>query len=146
LPFVPEKNIGKALISVEDLRQWSQTVVRVPVVVREDLHGSTRIDLLSDFLHKKYIHSYNFYLSGSINKFLNFCIAYFPCWFLKMAIKFSHSHFLNTNLYSTKCVSILVFQTVDRIIFGTVVISLCPPANCYDCFPAAPNAVLYYAQ
>jgi len=27
-----------------------------------------------------------------------------------------------------------------------VVIALCPPANCYDCFPAAPNAIPYYAQ
>jgi len=27
-----------------------------------------------------------------------------------------------------------------------VVIALCLPANCYDCFPAAPNATPYYAQ
>ena len=47
----------------------SQTVVR--------LQGGTRRDLLSVFLHKKYIHSCSFYLSGSVNKFLNFCVAYF---------------------------------------------------------------------
>jgi len=48
-------------------------VVRVPVAVREDLHCGTPLDLFSVFFHKKYIHSYNFYLSGSVNKFLNFC-------------------------------------------------------------------------
>jgi len=67
------------------------------------------------FLHKKYIHSYNFYLSGAVNKFLNFCVAYLPCWFLKMAIILSHSHFLNVAF-----VSIMVFQTFDRFIFGTL--------------------------
>jgi len=66
------------------------------------------------FLHKKYIHSYNFYLPGTVNKFLDFCVAYFRCWFLKMAIILSHGHFLLVAF-----VSILVFQTFEnRIIFG----------------------------
>ena len=84
-------------------------------MVREDLQGGTRRDLLSVFLHKKYIHSCSFYLSGSVNKFLNFCVAYFPCCFLKMAIKISHGHFVHVAF-----VSILVFQTLDRMIFGTL--------------------------
>jgi len=71
--------------------------------------------LLSAFLHKKHIHSCSFYLSGSVNKFLNFCVACFPCCFLKMAIKISHSHFVHIAF-----VSILVFQTFDRIIFDTL--------------------------
>jgi len=91
-------------------------VVRVPVAVGEDLHGGSRLDLLSVFLDKKYIHSYNFDLSGSVNKFLNFCVAYFPFWFLKMATKLSRSHFLHVAF-----VSILVFQTSDGIIFGTLI-------------------------
>jgi len=53
-------------------------------------------------------------LSGSVNKFLNFCVAYFACCFLKIAIKISHSRFLHVAF-----VSIPVFQTFDRIIFGT---------------------------
>jgi len=61
------------------------------------------------------IYSYKFYLSGSVNKFLNFCVAYLPCWFLKMAIILSHSHFLHI-----ASVPIMVFQTFDRIIFGTL--------------------------
>ena len=89
-------------------------MVRVPLVVREDLQGGTRRGLLSVFLHKKYIHSCSFYLSGSVNKFLNFCVAYFPCCFLKTAIKISHSHFVHVAF-----VSILVFQTFDRLIFST---------------------------
>jgi len=84
-------------------------------VVREDLQGGTRRDLLSVFLLKKYIHSCSFYLSGSVNKFLKFCVVYFPCCFLKMAIKISHSHFVHVAF-----VSILVFQTFDRMIFGTL--------------------------
>jgi len=67
------------------------------------------------FFTKKYIHSYDFYLSGSVNELLNFCAVYFPCWFLKMAIILSHSHFLQVAV-----ASILVFQTFDRIIFGTL--------------------------
>jgi len=67
------------------------------------------------FLHKKYIHSCSFYLSGFVNKFLNFCVGYFPCCFLKIAIKISHSHFVHFAF-----VSILVFQTLDRMIFGTL--------------------------
>jgi len=84
-------------------------------VVREGLQSGTRIDLLSVFLHKKYIYSYNFYLLGSVNKFQSFCVAYFPCWFLKMGIILSHSHFLHVVF-----VSIMVFQTFDRIIFITL--------------------------
>jgi len=84
-------------------------------VVREGLQGGTRIDLLSVFLHKKYIHSCTFYLSGSVNKFLNFCVGCFPCCFLKIAIKISHSHFVHVSF-----MSILVFQTLDRMIFGTL--------------------------
>jgi len=61
------------------------------------------------------VHSNNFYLSGYVTKFLNFCVAYFPCWFLKMAVILSRSHFLHVAF-----VSILVFQTFDRIIFGTL--------------------------
>ena len=90
-------------------------MVRVPVVVREGLQGDTRTDLVFVFLHKKYIHSYNFYRSGSVNKFLNFSVACFLCWFLKMAIILSHSHFLHVAF-----VSILVFQTFDRMIFSTL--------------------------
>jgi len=67
------------------------------------------------FSSQKYIHSCSFYLSGSVNKFLNFCVAYFPCCFLIMAIKISHSHFVHVGF-----VSILVFQTFDRMIFGTL--------------------------
>jgi len=84
-------------------------------VVREDLQGGTRRGLLSAFLHKKYIHRCSFYLSGSVNRFLNFCVAYFPYCFLKMAVKNSHSHFVHVAF-----VSILVFQTFDRMIFGTL--------------------------
>ena len=69
------------------------------------------------FSSQKYIHSCSFYLSGSVNKFLNFCVAYFPCCFLIMAIKISHSHFVHVGF-----VSILVFQTFDRMIFGTLTI------------------------
>jgi len=36
--------------------------------------------------HKIYIHCYSSYLLGLVNKFLNFCVACFPCWFLKIAI------------------------------------------------------------
>jgi len=67
------------------------------------------------FSSQKYIHSCSFYLSGSVNKFLNFCVAYFPCCFLEMAIQISHSHFAHVAF-----VSILVFQTFDRMIFGTL--------------------------
>jgi len=77
-------------------------------MVREGLEVGTRTDLLSVFLHKKYIHSCNFYLSGSVNKFLNFCVAYFPCWFLKMARRLSHGHFLHVAF-----VVILFFQIFD---------------------------------
>jgi len=65
------------------------------------------------FLDKKYIYSYSFYLSGSVNKFLDFCVAYFPCWFLKMTVIISHSHVVNVRYES-----ILVFQRFNRMIFG----------------------------
>ena len=54
---------------------------------------------------KIHIHSYSLHLSSSVTKFLNFCVAYFPCWFLKMAMIISHSHFVHVAV-----VSILVFQ------------------------------------
>jgi len=84
-------------------------------VVREGLQGGARIELLSIFPNKycKYIHSYDFCLLDSVNKFLTFGAAYFSFWFLEMAITFSHSHFLHVAF-----VAILVFQTFDRIIFG----------------------------
>ena len=90
-------------------------MVHVPLVVREGLQGGTRIDLRSVLLHKKCVHSSSFCLSGSVNKFLNFCVGYFPCCFLKLAIKISHSHFVHVAF-----VSVLVFQTFDRMIFGTM--------------------------
>jgi len=39
--------------------------------------------------------------------------VYFPCWFLKMALIISHRHYLHVAF-----VSILVFQTFDRMMFG----------------------------
>ena len=45
-------------------------------------------------------------------------VAFFPPWFLKMAIILSHSHFLHVAF-----VSIVVFQTFDRMIFGTLTFS-----------------------
>jgi len=39
--------------------------------------------------------------------------VYFPCWFLKIAIIISHSHYLFVAF-----VSILVFQTFDRMKLG----------------------------
>ena len=77
--------------------------------------SGTRRGLLSVFLHKQYIHSCSFYLWGSVNKFLNFCVAHLPCCFLKTTIKIYHSHFVHVAF-----VSILVFQTFDRMIFGTL--------------------------
>jgi len=41
-------------------------------------------------------------------------VAYFPSWFLKMAIILSHSHFIHVAF-----VSIMV-QTFDQMIFGTL--------------------------
>jgi len=67
------------------------------------------------FSSQKYIHSCTFYLLGSVNKFLNFCVGYFPCCFLTTAIKISHSHFVHIAF-----VSIVVYQTIDRMIFGTM--------------------------
>jgi len=65
------------------------------------------------FLHKKYIHRYSFYFSGSVNESLYVCVAYFPCLFFKMAIIISYSHFDHVAF-----VSILVLQTFDRMMFG----------------------------
>ena len=95
----------------------SQIVVRIPLVVREGLQGGTRIDLLSAFLHKKYILSCSFYYRVLLINSWIFVLAtsYFPCCFLKIAIKISHSHFVHVAF-----VSILVFQTFDRMIFGTL--------------------------
>ena len=91
-------------------------MVRVPAVVREGLQGGTRIDLyFLFFFTKRCNHSYNFCLSGSVNKFLIFCVAYFPWWIQKMTVILSHSHFLHVAF-----VSILIFQTFDRITFGTL--------------------------
>ena len=79
------------------LKLETVVLVVIPVVVREDLQGGTRRGLLLVFLHKKYIHSCSYYLSVCVNKFLNFCVAYFPCYFLKtMAIKISHTAILFT--------------------------------------------------
>jgi len=39
--------------------------------------------------------------------------VYFSCWILKMAIAICHSQFVHVAF-----VSVLVFQTFDRIIFG----------------------------
>ena len=80
--------------------------------LRESLQSGTRIGLLSIFLHKKCIHSHSFYLSGPVKKSLKFCVAYVPCWFLKMAVIISHSHLVHVEF-----VSVLVFQTFDRMIF-----------------------------
>jgi len=99
----------------EALDQWFSNCGTRTTSGTRYLQGGTRRDLLSVFLHKKCIHSCSFYLSGSVNKFLNFCVAYFPCCFLKMAIKISHGHFVHVAF-----VSILVFQTLDRMIFGTL--------------------------
>jgi len=60
---------------------------------------------------QKFIYSYVFYLSGSVDKFLNFCVL--PVLVFKMVIIISHSHYLHVAF-----VSILVFQTFDRMIFG----------------------------
>jgi len=95
------------------LTSGSQLVVRIPLVVREGLQGGMLMGLLFVFLHKKYIHTYRFYLSGSVIKFLNFCVANVS-WFLKIAIIISHSHFDHVAF-----ASILIFQTLNRMIFGT---------------------------
>jgi len=52
-------------------------------------------------------------MSGFVNKFLNFCVAYFPCWFLKMTAIIFHNHFVHVAF-----MSILVFQTFDQVVFG----------------------------
>jgi len=43
-------------------------------MAREGLQGGMWIGLNSVFLHKRYIHSHSFYLSGSLHKFLNLCV------------------------------------------------------------------------
>jgi len=116
LPFVPEKNVGKALSSVEDLRQWFPNCgTRTSSGTRRPSRWYTTRPTFCLSSQKK-IHSCNFYLSGSVNKFLKFCVAYPPSWFLKMATKLSHSHFFHVAF-----ISILVFQTPDRIIFGLLI-------------------------
>jgi len=40
------------------------------------------------------------------------------------------------------CVTVHAYYLRGEI----VVIALCPSANCYDCFSAAPNAIPHYAQ
>jgi len=83
-----------------------QTVVHLPLVVREGIQDGARIGLL--FLDKNCIHSYNFYSLDSVNKFLNFCVL--PLLVLKMATK------ILTPIFSCRnC-----FQTLDRMIFGTL--------------------------
>jgi len=87
-------------------------------MVREGLQSGTRKVSLLFFLKKNiYIHNSSFYLSGSVNKLINFCVAYFPCWFLKMSITTSHSHFVHVAF-----VSILVFQTFDQVVFGRLIL------------------------
>jgi len=59
---------------------------------------------------QKIIRSYLF----TYRVLLNSCIfVYSPCWFVKMAITFSHSHYLHVAF-----LSIQVFQTFDGMIFG----------------------------
>ena len=67
--------------------------------------------LILFFFTNKYIHNYSFHLLGSVNKFLNCCLL--PLWFSKMTIIISHNHFVHVAF-----VSVPVFQTFDRIIFG----------------------------
>jgi len=93
------------------LQQWFPNCgTRTSSGSRKPSRWSTnRLSLL--FFAKIYIHSYNNnYLSGFVHKFLNFCAPYFPCCFLKMAIILFH--------HQAIFVSILVFQTFDRIVFG----------------------------
>jgi len=86
-------------VFIDSLAQWfSNCVTRGPLVVREGLQGG-RAYFLS-FFTKKYIHSYRFYLSGSIDEFLNFCLVYFPCWFLKWSL-----WFLTAILFVLHCVN-----------------------------------------
>jgi len=82
-------------------------VVHVPLVVCGGFQDGARIGLL--FLDKNCIHSYNFYSLDSVNKFLNFCVLTLLA--LKMATK------ILTRISSCwNC-----FQTLDRMIFGTLI-------------------------
>jgi len=64
-------------------------------VIREDFQGGARIGLL--FLDKNYIHSYNFYWSDFVNKFLRFCVL--PLLALKMATKILVAIFFMSKLF-----------------------------------------------
>jgi len=63
------------------------------------------------FSSQKIYSQLHFYLSGSVNKVLNFCV--FLLLVSKMAIIVSHSPFFHATF-----VSILIFLTFDRMIFG----------------------------
>jgi len=99
------------------LAQWFPNCGTCTIMVREGLQNGTRKVSLLFFFKNIYIHNSSFYLSGSVNKLINFCVAYFPCWFLKMAITTSHSHFVHVEF-----VSILVFQTFDQVLFGRLIL------------------------
>ena len=87
-------------------------------MVREGFQGGTRIGLHSVFLHKRYIHSYSFYLPGYVHTFLNFYVGLLPLShfvFSEMPIRISHSHFVPVAF-----VLFLVFQIFDRMKIGGV--------------------------
>jgi len=75
-------------------------------VVCKGFQGGGWMDLL--FLEKNYIHSYNFYLLDSVNKFLNFCVLRL------LALKWPQK-FLQQFCSCRNC-----FQTFDQMIFGTL--------------------------
>jgi len=53
-------------------------------VVRKDLQGGTRVDLLSVFLHKQLFTAFEYRVL-----LMNYCISvYFFCWLLSMTIMF----------------------------------------------------------
>jgi len=93
----------------------SQTVVRVPPAVREGLEGGTRDP--SVLLHKK--KTFCFYLSGSVNKFLNFRVP--PLNFEKWPL-----YFLTGILFMPHLC--LVCQTFDRMILARMRF---PGARCF---------------
>ena len=74
-------------------------MVCVPLLVCKRFQGGGRIGLL--FLEKNYIHSYNFYLLDSVNKFLNFCVL--PLLALKMATKILAAILLMSKLFPNFC-------------------------------------------
>ena len=73
-------NWNSNLCSSVVLKLWYGKALKL---VREGPQVGTRIILFSVFLH---VLIYIFYMSGSVDKFLNFCVAYFPCWFQKWSI------------------------------------------------------------